>query len=72
MQLYEIVFGLGLSLCIFACAGLSIIGLRNSVWFGKHKSSLSKLEPIDIKIVKISAFIFLVGVFFFFIGFWLR
>jgi len=65
-------FWSGLISWIVACIGLSAIGLRNSLWFGIHRSLLSALKPVDIKIAKGSALCFLVGLLFFGLGFCLK
>ena len=72
MKLYEMIFWSGLILVVAACLGISAIGLRNSTWFGTYRSPLSKLKPVDIKIVKASAALFSIGVLLFVIGFWLK
>ncbi|MDY6844693.1 MAG: hypothetical protein SVW57_11430 [Thermodesulfobacteriota bacterium] len=72
MKSYEVMFWSGLISWIVACIGLSAIGLRNSTWFGMHRSLLSALKPVDIKIAKGSALFFLVGLLFFGLGFWLK
>lgn len=72
MKSYEIMFWTGLILWVAACIGLSAIGLRNSTWFGEHKSVLSGLKPGDIKIAKGSAVLFCIGLLFFVLGFWLE
>lgn len=66
MKSYEIMFWAGLISWVAACIGLSAIGLRNSTWFGTHRSLLSGLKPVDIKIAKGSAFLFFVGLLFLF------
>jgi hypothetical protein len=66
------IFWLALILCVFACVGISAIGLRNSTWFGTYRSPLSNLKPVDIKIAKISAVLFSAGVLLFVIGFWFK
>ena len=72
MKSYEIMFWAGLISSVSACIGLSAIGLKNSTWFGTHRSLLFDLKPVDIKIAKCSAVLFLVGLFFFGLGFWLQ
>lgn len=72
MNSYEIMFWAGLILLVAACIGLSAIGLRNTSFFGTHRSILSDLRPIDIKIAKISGVLFLFSMLFFGLGFWLK
>ena len=72
MELYEMIFWSGLILVVAAGFGISAIGLRNSTWFGTYRSPLSKLKPVDIKIAKVSAGLFSIGVLLFVIGFWLK
>jgi len=57
---------------VAACIGISAIGLRNSTWFGTYRSPLSNLKPVDVKIAKVSAVLFSVGVLLFVFGFWLK
>ncbi len=71
MKSYEVMFWSGLISWIVACIGLGAIGLRNSTWFGTHRSLLSSLKPAGIKIAKASALFFLFGLLFFGLGFWL-
>jgi len=72
LQLYEMIFWAGLIFCVAACIGISAIGLRNSTWFGTYRSPLSNLKPVDVKIAKVSAVLFSVGVLLFVFGFWLK
>jgi hypothetical protein len=65
-------FWAGLILLVAACIGLSTIGLRNTSFLGTHKSILSDLRPIDIKIAKISGVLFLFALLFFGLGFWFQ
>lgn len=72
MKSYEIMFWVGLISWVAAGIGLSAIGLRNTTWFGTHRSILSNLKPVDIKISKGSALLFVIGFLFFVLGFWLK
>ena len=72
MKSYEIMFWSGLISWMVACIGLGTIGLRNSTRFGMHRSLLSALKPVDVKIAKGSVVFFLVGLLFFGLGFWLE
>ena len=70
MQSLEILNWAGL-VCVLSCGlSLSIIGFRNSVLFRSPKPRLLKspLEPLDIKLAKISGLLFLLGVVFFILG----
>lgn len=69
MNFSEIFFGAGLILLIIACIGISIIGIRNSTWFGKHKNYLSDLDQVDMKIAKYSTILLFFSIIFFIVGF---
>ena len=69
---YEVIFWTGLILWVGACLGISAIGIRNSTWFNTYSSPLSNLKPVDIKLAKSSAVLFLIGLLFFVLGFWLK
>jgi hypothetical protein len=68
----EILFWAGLISWVAACIGLGAIGLRNTAWLGTHRSVLSNLKPIDIKISKGSGFLFIIGLVLFALGFLLK
>jgi len=69
LKSYTVIFWSGLILWIGSCLGISVIGIRNSVWGGPYKSILSDLKPVDIKIAKACAALFFIGLFLFVLGF---
>ena len=72
MDSYEMMFWAGLILLVVACIGLSAIGLRNTSFWGTHRSISSDLRPLDIKIAKISGVLFVISLLSFCFGFWLQ
>jgi len=59
---------LGLTLFIFSACCIATVGFKNSAWFGNHKNLTSSLKKSDLRLVKIAAIAFSIGVLFFIIG----
>jgi len=72
MKSYEAIYWIGLCSWVAACIGLSWIGLRNTTFLGTHRPVTSRLKPVDIKISKVSAVLFFIGLCFFILGFWME
>ena len=68
MQFCELMYWSGLVSLVASCCCFGLIGFRNSVWYGPHRSVSAKLKPVDIKIAKIGATLFIIAVLFFIIG----
>jgi hypothetical protein len=69
LKSYTVIFWSGLILWIGSCLGIGVIGIRNSVWGRPFKPILSNLKPVDIKIAKACAVLFIIGLLLFILGF---
>ena len=67
LKYQEIFFGTGLILWVGSACCLSLIGFRNSPWYS-HKSIVSELSPLDIKLAKVSGLLIILGISAFIVG----
>ena len=70
MKNYEHFFWAGLIALVVSCIGVGVIALKSTSVLGPRRSLFSNLKSVDIKIIKISAILFLVSILSFGIGFW--
>ncbi len=68
MEVYEILNWLGVAVWFLGAICLSIIGFKRSAWFGTQRSFFSSWDSNDIKSLKASGLLFLIGVIFFVLG----
>lgn len=68
MKVYEIFNWLGATAWLLSAICLSIIGLKLTAWFGSQRSLFSSWDSNDIKSLKASGLLFLIGVMFFVLG----
>ena len=61
MSISEIINWAGLICFAIGCICLSMIGIRNSVWFGPNRSLLQEWRPLDKKLGKTSILIFCIS-----------
>ena len=62
METYELLFGLGLGLCVISVAILSTIQIKMALRHGVYKSAFKTLDKKEIKKAKTSGILFLIGV----------